>query len=320
MTLVQWQPGPIICVGEAMVELAPVQDGQYALGFAGDTLNTCWYLASLLQGVRELRYLTRIGDDSLSKQFLSFLTASGIETGAVVCDAKRTLGLYLINLVGAERHFTYWRDHSAARGLADDPAQLAAELDRAAHVHVTGITLAIVGAAGRSVLFAALDHARGRGARVSFDPNLRRRLWCDDNEARAATGEMAARTDIALPSFDDETSLWGDDGPRATAARFASLGVGEIVVKNGGESAYVYAGGIGADCPALEATAPRDTTGAGDSFNSGYLAARLLGADALAAATFGHRLAHEVVHWPGALVPVAAMEQARAALSESGWL
>ncbi len=286
----------IVSVGEAMVEFAPVEAGLYARAYAGDTLNTCWYLAKLGQ---RTRYLTRVGADSLSDAFIAFLRESGIDAGAVARDPERTMGLYLIELDGAERRFLYWRDSSAARRLADDPDALDAGLDGAELIHVSGITLAIIGPDGRRKLAAALSRARARGAKVSFDPNLRRRLWPDDAMAREAQAEMYAVTDIALPSFDDEASLWGDSSPSATAARLRGLGVAEIVVKNGAGAAWVD----GAEVAAARVEA-RDTTGAGDSFNAGYLAARLSGRSPVEACGFAHRLAGEVVRWPGALAPV----------------
>jgi 2-dehydro-3-deoxygluconokinase len=306
-----FRAGPLIGVGEAMVELAPVEGGLFAQGFAGDTLNTCWYLSRLVGDVRRVSYFTRVGEDALSNRFLEFLERSGIDASAVSRDLERTLGLYLISLDGAERRFSYWRDQSAARRLADDPGRLEDVLSEAALIHVSGISLAIVGDEGRRNLLAALSKARAGGAVVSFDPNLRRKLWPDEPILRAAMMDMFRTCDIALPSFDDENALWGDADPEASAARIAALGVGEIVVKNGPGPAHVCSGSAGERVPARQARDARDTTGAGDSFNAGYLAARISGLAVREACGFAHQLAAEVVRHPGALAPSAATEPLR---------
>ena len=86
----------------------------------------------------------------------------------------RSIGLYVISLSGAERSFSYWRDSSAARRLADDPDELAAGISGGGLIHISGITLAIIGEVGRRNLLKALDAARSREALFlmtqMFDP------------------------------------------------------------------------------------------------------------------------------------------------------
>ena len=112
----------VVSIGEAMVELAPVGEGLFRRGFAGDTYNTAWHMAQLLGGRAEVGFATRVGQDSLSDSFVAGLQADGLSIAGVGRDAARTMGLYLIELDGVERRFHYWRGASAARGLADDPA------------------------------------------------------------------------------------------------------------------------------------------------------------------------------------------------------
>ena len=114
--------------------------------------------------------------------------------------------------------------------------------------------------------------------------------------------ETLKRVDIALPTFDDEAVLWGDPSPEATVARLQAFGIGEIVVKNGPNSALVAASGGQEFVPVPEVVVPVDTTAAGDGFNAGYLAARLSGAEPAQAASAAHRLAGDVIRHPGALV------------------
>jgi 2-dehydro-3-deoxygluconokinase len=201
MTIRTWLNRNVVGIGEAMVEFAPVGENIYRRGFAGDTLNTCWHIAQIVGGHGEVRYFTRVGADPFSVEFLDFLAASGIASGAIHRDAQRSIGLYVISLSGAERSFSYWRDSSAARRLADDFDAVLAAITGVGLIHISGITLAIIGEAGRRNLLKALDVARSKGSIVSFDPNARPRLWRDTAEMQHALREALAVTDIALPSF-----------------------------------------------------------------------------------------------------------------------
>ena len=297
-----------VALGEAMVELAPVEGGLYRRGFAGDTFNTAWHMAQLLGPRAEVGYVTRVGQDRLSDAFVGEIAADGLKVAGISRDPLRTMGLYLIELDGVERSFHYWRSTSAARGLADDRDRLARALDGAGLICLSGITLAILPSTARQVLFDVLAEARKAGTVVAFDPNIRPRLWSSPQEIRETLAQMLPLTDIALPSFDDEATHMGDASPTATVARFAAAGVREVVVKTGnGPVSYLSAGITGTvDTPPVSGI--RDTTGAGDAFNAGYLAARLLGQPVARAVGLGQTLAAEVIRTPGAR---AAKDKAR---------
>lgn len=310
----QWRSRTVLGVGEAMVEFAPVGDQTYRRGFAGDTLNTCWHMAQILGSHARVGYFTKVGVDAFSDELVAFIEASQMDTRRIVRDPRRTLGLYVISLSGAERSFTYWRETSAARHLADDLACIEEATRDCGLIHVSGITLAVIGETGRRHLFEALRQARSAGAAVSFDPNVRLRLWRDRAELREATQAMLEVVDIALPSFDDEALLWGDTDPEATLARLVQAGVTEIVVKNGAGDVMYSVDGRHGRLPTPGIACIRDTTGAGDSFNSGYLAARLLGLDPAEACRLGQRVAGEVIGHFGALAPQEALVAIREGL------
>jgi len=307
----EWRSHSVLGIGEAMVEFVPVGGDTYRRGFAGDTLNTCWHMAQILGAHARVGYYTKVGVDDFSNQLIAFIEASQMDAKAIVRDSERILGLYVIGLTGAERHFTYWRETSAARRLADDAACLADATRDLGLIHVSGITLAVIGETGRRHLFEALGRERAAGTVVSFDPNVRLRLWRDVSELRMATQAMLEHVDIALPSFDDEALVWGDSDPEATLTRLERAGVSEIVVKNGASDAVYSVAGCRGLSPTPEVATIRDTTGAGDSFNAGYLAARLVGLDPLAACGFGQRVAGEVIGHYGALAPQEALMAVR---------
>jgi len=100
--------------------------------------------------------------------------------------------------------------------------------------------------------------------------------------------------------------LWGDPSPEATVERLQAFGIGEIVVKNGPNSALIATGEKREFIPVPEVVVPVDPTAAGDGFNAAYLAARMSGTVPAEAATAAHRLAGQVIRHRGALMPRAA--------------
>lgn len=294
----------IVAIGEAMIEMAVIGDKTYRRSFAGDTFNTAWHLSQVLGPKCPVGFATRIGTDTVSTAFVSELTSDGLDGACIARDATRTMGLYMIDLDGAERDFHYWRSQSAARLLADDPDWLERVTREVGLIHLSGITLAILAPDARSRLWEALSNARSAGARVSFDPNVRPKLWSSPEETRATLTKFFELTDIALPSFDDEAALWGDASPIATCDRLRDAGIREIAVKNGAGPVVASFDENVTSVNTPAAREIRDTSGAGDAFNAGYLAARLTGkaqADAIAA---GQRISSEVIRHFGARIPV----------------
>ncbi|RVD72660.1 MAG: sugar kinase [Mesorhizobium sp.] len=298
----------VAAIGECMLELSGQAGPNWRMGFAGDTFNMLWALHAL-SGERPATYVSAFGDDPFSQGQIAFFAENGIGIGQSPVISGARPGLYAITLTGAERAFTYWRADAAARQLASDPGALAKSLENQALVYFSGITLAILEEASRKTLLNAVAKARAAGSLVAFDPNYRPRLWRSREEAQAAITEALAVTDIALPTFPDEQMLFGDATPQVTAGRLGRL-VGEIVVKNGEDAALIAVKGAFQPVPAVHIATPVDTTGAGDSFNGGYLAARLAGHAPADAALRAHRVAAAVVQVRGALAPFETLRAA----------
>ncbi|WAC27494.1 sugar kinase [Ancylobacter sp. SL191] len=296
-----------VSIGECMIELAVTAEGLYRRGFAGDTLNTAWGVRGLSGPDVSVRYLTCVGDDTPSDEMVRFIGDAGIDTSHIGRVPGRPVGLYMIALQGHERTFTYWRDTSAAKLLAADPATLRADLAGARCIYFSGITLAILSPEHRATLFAALAEARAAGAMIAFDANVRPRLWAGPDALRAGIEAGYRAATIALPTFPDEAGLFGDATPGDAARRIAGYGVEEIVVKDGAEPCTLVAGGETLSLPAERVDQPLDTTGAGDSFNAGYISARLKGHPPAEAVAHAHRVAAAVIGTRGALLDMAAL-------------
>lgn len=299
----------VVAIGECMLELSQGFTGgeSWRLRYGGDTLNAAVYLARLGENVA---YLTALGTDRYSASMREGWAAEGIDTSLVLTHPERLPGLYLIETDECgERRFHYWRERSAARALFDcEGARAALDVaSRAELIYLSGITLSLFDDAGRQRLLALCDAVRARGGQVAFDPNYRPLGWPSPESARAAISAIAPKVTIALPTFEDEALLHGDSSPETSIARWKAYGVPEIALKRGPDGAIVVRDGETNPVSTTPNAAPRDTTGAGDSFNGAYLAARRSGADPAAAAAVGNRLAAAVLSQPGAIIPKAVM-------------
>jgi 2-dehydro-3-deoxygluconokinase len=293
----------IVTVGEGMIELSRAADGSgWRVGYGGDTLNTALHLARL---GRHVAFLSAIGDDPFSRDLRADWAREGLDTRWVLTDPSRRAGLYAItNDQQGERHFPYWRGESAARRMFDLPDSEAAAMQAsgAALLLFSMISLAILPPPARERLIALAHEVRARGGRVAFDTNYRPALWPDLAAARAAHRAAMAVADIGLPTIEDEAALTGLDDPAAIERHWHEAGVTEVALKMGGEGCRV--GGVSIAPP--QRLTPRDTSGAGDAFNAGYLHARLAGLAPAEAAAAGHAMAGWVVMNMGAVPPLDA--------------
>jgi 2-dehydro-3-deoxygluconokinase len=291
-----------VSIGECMIEMAGGEDRQYRLGYAGDTLNTAWYMRALLGADWSVDYFTALGEDRYSSDIRAFLAANGIGTEFIGTVKGRRPGLYMIHQEHGDRHFTYWRDHSAAKLMAEDKDALNVALEGASMVYFSGITLAILHPRARGRLLGAIVKARDAGAKIAFDPNVRPALWSSPRVMGSMLTAAASLCDIVLPTHSDEAPIFGDKSVEETAERYLELGVDEVVVKDGANPALIATAGEQVSVAPRPGAVVVDATGAGDSFNGAYLSARLAGKSLREAAEAAHRVAGIVIGQRGALV------------------
>lgn len=292
----------IVSIGECMIEMSGGEDRTYHLGYAGDTLNSAWYLRALLGKDWSVDYATALGEDRYSDDIRAFLKDNNIGTDHIQTIPSRRPGLYMIHQEKGDRHFTYWRDTSAAKLLADDKKALAEAVEGAELVYFSGITLAILAPRARGRLLGAIVKARDNGAKIAFDTNLRPALWTSQRVMASVLTAAASLCDIVLPTHTDEAPLFGDKTVDDTADRYLELGVEEVVVKDGSKDALIATANERVRLAPPPAAKVVDATGAGDSFNGAYLSARLNGATLREAAEAAHRTAGVVIGHKGALV------------------
>jgi 2-dehydro-3-deoxygluconokinase len=297
----------IVALGECMVEVGLTGPGQAAVGYGGDTFNAAVYLSRLSISTA---YATALGDeDPFSQGMLKLMADEGLDTSLVRRVPRRLPGLYAIDRDAAgERRFFYWRSASPAReyfAQADLSAVRRAAC-AARLVYLSGVSLAIVGDAGRAAVMELLAAARAAGASVAFDVNHRADLWESPEQAQAAVAAVIPLCRYVSAAAADLRGLHGPSG-EAEAQQWAAKGA-EVVLRGDDHSVSVRsAEGVLRLSPEPRVRA-LDTTGAGDAFNAGYLAARLSGHAPRDAVRTARRLANLVVQHIGGIIPRAAMQ------------
>lgn len=310
----------VIIFGECMVELYQLVENVYHQNFAGDVFNTAVYLKRM-QPALQVEFFSAIGTDLISDKLLAAVEAEKLGSQYLLRSKTARPGLYMINTDAfGERSFVYWRDSSAAKqslqlyrvrleaggaGFIPQAATGQAQTTpQPGWFYYSGISLAILSPADRADLFALIREFKAQGGKVAFDPNYRPVLWPSVDSCREAFIEAYQLADLALPGLDDHQVLFGARSCDDVITQLRELGTGEIVVKNGKDGAWVFSDNepVARHTPAVPVKKVVDTTAAGDSFNGGYLAARLAGRSPQQAASLAAALAAFVVEHTGAIV------------------
>jgi len=302
----------IALVGECMFEnradCAPVEKNK--IYFGGDTVNTAVYLSRLLKGRdAEVYYITRIGDSPRDDGLINALADEAINCSLTEQVKGGITGNYTIHVdPDGERSFTYDRAQAPARELFSNSACFL--LDRIAHfdvLYVSGITLAILSQYARQRLLQLMNDMKADGKMVVYDSNHRPLLW--ENEKNARDTHIAAfqACTVALPSYEDLQLIFCENSKDYFFERFRKMEISQIVLKDGDKGVMLLTDGEIRDISLQKVTAPKDTTGAGDSFNAGFLSVILSGGGISDAVMSGHRLAAKVIMHFGAIIPQAAM-------------
>jgi len=303
--------GPVLALGEPMVEFNQTGEAggrNYLQGFGGDTSN--FAISAARQGA-QAGYLTALGDDIYGRMLRDLWSREGVDQSGVQTDPDAFTAIYFVTHDAAGHHFTFFRKGSAASRMK--PASLPrAQIEGASVLHLSGISLAISESAC-DACYAAIDIARAAGVQVSFDTNLRLKLWSIDR-ARAVMNDVIARTDICLPSQDDLATITGLTRPDDLVDHCLELGARIVALKMGADGALV------ADATrrlriAAHACKPVDATGAGDTFGGAFVARLVAGDDFETAGRYAAVAAALSTEGYGAVAPIPTAVQVRAAMA-----
>ena len=290
----------IVSLGEPMIEFNQTADGGgllYLQGYGGDSSN--FAIAAARQGAR-VAYVSAVGDDRYGRLLRDLWQREGVHDGGVRTDAAAYTAIYFVSHDAQGHHFHFFRSGSAASRLRADelPRSL---ITQARVLHLSGISLAISTTACDTA-YAAIAMARTAGVQVSFDTNLRLKLWPIDR-ARAVMSDVMRRCDICLPSLDDVTAITGLAEPEAIVDHCLALGARVVALKLGARGAIVANSQQRHHIPAHPCT-PVDATGAGDTFGGAFVARLVAGDELLQAGRYAAAAAALSTQGYGAVAPI----------------
>jgi 2-dehydro-3-deoxygluconokinase len=238
--------------------------------WGGDTSNVAIGVTRL---GKKSRYFTRVGDDPFGRGFLDLWNDNGVDTSAVMIDSQHATGLYFVSFEGNRHQLTYYRSGSAASCIG--ASDVSESLVRDCRIlHVSGISIGM----SESALSAGkelITISRSLGRKVSFDVNYRPAQWHSASVASTAIAAMIGGGVDVLEITDDEMDAlgWGTD-PFALWDKFPDCGI--VILKKGVKGAIVMSRAETVTVPAFSVEV-KDTVGAGDSFDAGFLCAQLEG-------------------------------------------
>jgi 2-dehydro-3-deoxygluconokinase len=268
----------VVTFGETMVLFTPETTGlmryaqTFSRKFGGSETNFAIGLARLGHSVG---WISRVGDDELGKAMLSFIRGEGVNVSRVRIDPDAPTGIYFKEFRNAhEVNVYYYRKGSAAsRMTAEDLDEN--YIAQAKYMFVSGITPALSESC-REMVWEAIRMAKKHGLKVVFDPNLRKKLW-PEQQARDTLLAIAAQADIVLPGLAEGVFLFGETDPLLLGQRFLEHGAQTVVLKLGEQGAHYFTPETNERIPSFRVERVVDPVGAGDGFAAGFVSGLLDG-------------------------------------------
>jgi sugar/nucleoside kinase (ribokinase family) len=243
------------------------------------------------------RFAGAVGDDSFGRFAVESLTEAGVDTAPVtVAPGEPTVTVIAVVQPDGDRLIYVWPPSGGAHG-ALRPSDAVDAVVGSTWLHVSGICLRLQPA--RDAVLAAMQRARAERIPVSFDLNLRLENWGWEAGFREVVAAAVEHADVVLGSASDEIAALARIDDPVEAARTLA-GADRLVIARLGAAGAVA-------CSATEVTtvpgfevAVVDTVGAGDTFDAGFIAARLRGEDVAGAVRWGNAVAGLTVSRAGA--------------------
>ena len=275
----------VTAMGELLIDFAcrEVDEAGYPTMKANPGGAPCNLLAALSQYGCSTAFLGKVGSDAFGHMLVNTVKEAGIETRGIVMDDSvfTTLAFVTFDETG-NRSFSFARKPGADTQIRFEELDLTL-IDECRDFHFG--TLSLTGEPARSATQRAVAYAREKGKIISFDPNLRKPLWDDLEEAKRQILWGLAQADIVKISDEEVEFLWGVSPEEGARKLHEEFGVALVFVTLGPKGCF-YSNG----CETGMVDTPKgvhviDTTGAGDIFGGSVLSRILKSGKAIAELT-----------------------------------
>jgi 2-dehydro-3-deoxygluconokinase len=270
------QPIEVVTFGESMSLMTPVNSkgieysSEFVKSFGGAESNFAIAISRL---GHKSGWFGQLGKDPLGRTILKAIRGEGVDVSQAELTDQAPTGFMLREIVAGKSSVYYYRQGSAASKMG--PWDIEEDYIKQARIlHITGITCAISETA-RDAVYEAVRLARKHGVKVSFDPNLRLKLW-DVEEARKVLLPLAEEADYFLPGYDELKLLYATESDSEIFTRLKELNAISVVKGGNAETLLVEKGQV-TGLPYVKVDKVVDTVGEGDGFCAGFIAGLLKG-------------------------------------------
>ena len=308
----------VVTFGETMVLFQPMKTAplryvsNYEQLIGGAESNLAIGLAKL---GHKVGWFSRLGNDEFGHFILSRIRSEGVDTSRVKFDPiNPTAVFFKEKRTEKDIRVYYYRSGSAASKL--NPEDIDEDYIASAKIlHLSGITPALSDTAYETV-FKAIEIAKKHRIKISFDPNLRLKLWSAD-KARETIFQIAEQADILFPGIHEGEFLTGEKEPRKIAEKIYRPGQ-QLLIKMGEQGTYYTNGKEEEVIPAFKVNRVIDPVGAGDGFAAGFLSGYLKGMHWSESIKIGNAIGAMVVMVDGDIEGLPSYEDIKKFMHVSG--
>ncbi len=256
----------VVALGESLIDFtcAATDSQGYPTMVAHPGGAPANFLAALTKFGAKTAFLGKVGDDTFGKLLMNTMADAGIETKGMVADESVFTTLAFVTLdENGDREFAFARKPGADTQLRFEELDLSL-IDEAKVFHFG--TLSLTGEPARTTTQRAVAYAKSKGKLITYDPNLRKPLWDDPEEAKKQLLWGLSQADVVKIS-DEEVEFLFDLGVQAGAKHILeNYGVKLVFVTCGADGCYFANQNASGHVPSLSGIQVVDTTGAGDIF------------------------------------------------------